>query len=268
MKRIIMTFFILFFSGCIPVIQKNYTIMEIKNATVGSQMVGYESTTAVLFEKSGYKWELVYAGIDRRTLQVDYREYFYSNNSWLIKDGFTQHLKYDISESEFIVFKTFELEIIEANSSWIKFRVTRDDVSASTPSESSNFLSDETTKPFSLNVNSKANFSEPEVDINTEDMKDIEEELVEDEKPTYIAIKKVLNKYILLYQGKETPMVIEDEYPIVRGIGSGKFLTIGTAKVVKIKGSAVALKPSLERRYQPVTILDKIEYMQKVTNDN
>ena len=179
MKRIIMTFFILFFSGCIPVIQKHYIIMEIKNATVGSQMVGYESTTDGLYGKRGYKWELVYAGIDGRTLQVDYREYLHSNNSWLIKDGFTQHLKYDISESEFIVFKTFELEIIEAGSSWIKYRVTRDDVSASTastPPESSNFLSDETTKPSSLNVNNKANFSEPEVDTNTEDMKDIVEE--------------------------------------------------------------------------------------------
>ena len=61
-------------------------------------------------------------------------------------------------------------------------------------------------------------------------------------------------------------MVIEDEYPIVRGMGSGKFLTIGSAKVVKIKGTTVALKPSLERRYQPVTILDRVEYIQKMTN--
>lgn len=241
--------------------------MESKNATVGSQMVGYESKTEGPWA-SGYKWELVYAGIDRRTLQIDYREYVYINDSWIIKDGFTQHLKYDISESDFIVFKTFELEIIEANSSWIKFRVTRDDVSASEVPGSSSFLSVETTKPSSLNVKNKADSSEPEVDTNTEDMKNIMEELVEDEKPTYIAIKKVLNKYILLYQGKETPMVIEDEYPIVRGLGSGKFLTIGTAKVVKIKGSAVALKPSLERRYQPVTILDRVEYIQKMTNDN
>ncbi len=39
MKRIIMmTFFILSFSGCTPVVRKNYTMMEIQNATVGSPM--------------------------------------------------------------------------------------------------------------------------------------------------------------------------------------------------------------------------------------
>ena len=124
-------------------------------------------------------------------------------------------------------------------------------------------IKDEPTKPSTSKINNKANFSEPDIDTNTEDMKDIVGEFVEDEKPTYLAIKKVLDKYILLYQGKETPMVIEDEYPIVRGMGSGKFLTIGTAKVVKIKGTAVALKPNLERRYQPVTILDRVEYIQK-----
>lgn len=132
-------------------------------------------------------------------------------------------------------------------------------------SESSEYTPDKTTKNPTMNVNNR---SEPKIET-TQGMTDIITELThENERPTYIAIKKVLNKYILLYKGKETPMVIEDEYPIVRGMGSGKFLTIGTAKVVKIKGTAVALKPSLERRYQPVTILDRVEYIQKMTNDN
>jgi len=115
--------------------------------------------------------------------------------------------------------------------------------------------------PTIANMSSKNR--QPEVDTNTEDMKNIMEELIEDEKPTYIAIKKVLNKYILLYQGKETPMVIEDEYLIVRRTALGNFLTIGTAKVVKIKGSVVALKPNLKSRYQPVTLLDTVEYVRK-----
>jgi len=224
-------------------------------------MISYENIVEGLYP-SGYKWELVYAGIDKNTLQIDYREYAYSNNSWLIKDGFTQHLKYDIGESNIIVYKTYELEIIEANSSWIKYRVTRDDVSASSP-EYSNVVSGGTVKSSSTNVNNRANFTESHVDTTTEDMKDMVEELVEQEKPTYVSIKKVLKEYILVYQGKDTPMAVEDEYRIVRDAGSGEFLTIGTAKVVKIKGTAVALKPILDRKYQPVTIFDRVEYIKK-----
>ncbi len=255
MKRIMMTFFILSFSACTPVVHKNYTIMEIKNATVGSPMISYESKVEGLYP-SGYKWELVYAGIDKNTLQIDYREYAYSNNSWLIKDGFTQHLKYDIEESNTIVYKNYELEIIEANSSWIKYRVTRDDISASTSPENAN-------QPSRADVSDQATFSEPYVDTTAKDMEDMVAELSEDEKPTYIAIRKVLNRYILLHQGSETPMFVEDEYPIVRDIGSGELLKVGTAKVVKIKGSAVALKSSIESGYEPVTIRDRVQYIKK-----
>jgi len=135
-------------------------------------------------------------------------------------------------------------------------------VHGSDPDFERNVSEERVSSAVSLAENKPTN-KQPEVNFNTDDLKDMEEELVEDEKPTYIGIKKVLNKYILLYQGKETPMAIEDEYLIVRRTALGNFLTIGTAKVVKIRGSAVALKPNLESRYQPVTVLDTVEYSKR-----
>ena len=70
---------------------------------------------------SGYKYELLYQGIDGDTLRVGYREYVDS----LARPAFAQELTYPLAsdaETE-IRFKSVRIEVISADASEVAYRV-------------------------------------------------------------------------------------------------------------------------------------------------
>jgi uncharacterized protein YcfL len=75
--------------------------------------------------RNATKEELVYVGIENKIIKIDYRQYYYDyeSKSYYIKDGFTQHLTYDISEEDIITYKNYKIQVVKANSSSITFIV-------------------------------------------------------------------------------------------------------------------------------------------------
>ena len=69
------------------------------------------------------KEELVYAGIENNVIKIEYRLYDFQDGSYKIKDGFTQHLSYDMSEEDIITCETHKIKVIKANNSSITFIV-------------------------------------------------------------------------------------------------------------------------------------------------
>ena len=72
---------------------------------------------------NGIRQELVYSGKDGSVIFVDYREYNMNREGTFIKDGFTQHLRYDLSESEMIAYKDLKIRVIEVTGNAIRFEV-------------------------------------------------------------------------------------------------------------------------------------------------
>lgn len=77
-------------------------------------------------EAGGVKWELVYSGRSGNEIGLTYREYTNGAEGTMARPAFFQDLKYDISASTQVVFRSVELEILEATNTGITFRVTRD----------------------------------------------------------------------------------------------------------------------------------------------
>ena len=114
----------LFLTGCFELmVTKSYVDKEVYNAYIGD-IILYEETTqdAGLIVKKISKFELLYNGKTKSTINITYREYFgYCppnglNYSWLVKDGFTQQLNYDLDASKIINYKGRIIEILEVNS--------------------------------------------------------------------------------------------------------------------------------------------------------
>ena len=108
---------------------KDYKLNEMIKTKTGNPMFsvydGAYNNYKMKFA-SGVKMELVYVGSENNVINVTYREYMISNFSEYIKDGFTEHLKYDMKESKVISYKNFEIEVLEYNNRELKFRVVKD----------------------------------------------------------------------------------------------------------------------------------------------
>ena len=100
-----------------------------KVATVieGKKWVG------LLYSKDGWKHfkeytddsfmeELIYTGRSGTTVHISYREY----KKDFARPAFFQELRYDIAQSNIIVFKQYKIKIIEATNEYIKFIVLTD----------------------------------------------------------------------------------------------------------------------------------------------
>lgn len=75
-------------------------------------------------EKEGsFKAELIYSGITKNTIHITYREFI--NN--LARPAFYQELRYDLSESDLITFRSLKIKVLEANNARIKFQVMDDE---------------------------------------------------------------------------------------------------------------------------------------------
>lgn len=129
-KSLLVLFSVFFVFGCVRVqnIMTNYKLDESKKCFVGERIViVVNGTSPKIGQDTWYKGsimeELVYSGIDGKTIKVTYRQYVVQNSNFLIKDGFTQHLEYDLTEKKEIRYKSILIEVLEATSSEIKYIV-------------------------------------------------------------------------------------------------------------------------------------------------
>lgn len=74
-----------------------------------------------IIDASGYKYELLYQGLDENTLRIGYREYIDN----LARPAFAQELTYPIrfGTATEIRFKSVRIEVLSANASTITYRV-------------------------------------------------------------------------------------------------------------------------------------------------
>jgi len=146
MKRIILIFIpFLLFSCSLPRLimvsyeYQNFEINETLTATVGSVMIELETGQKAEGEdkskeltsiqksyqawKKGFSQELIYNGRAGNIINITYREYSVESYKKYIRNDFTEKLQYDIGESNIISFRALKIEIIEANSNLIRFKV-------------------------------------------------------------------------------------------------------------------------------------------------
>lgn len=74
-----------------------------------------------LYDSSGFKRELVYAGVSQNTVSILYREFMND----MARPAFSQDLKYDLSQGDEIAFKGARFKILKANNVGISFKVLR-----------------------------------------------------------------------------------------------------------------------------------------------
>ena len=77
-------------------------------------------------KQSPIKWELIYSGRSGNEIALSYREYASGTEGTFARPAFYQDLKYDLATSDRIVFRSLELEIVEASNAGVRFRVLRD----------------------------------------------------------------------------------------------------------------------------------------------
>lgn len=75
--------------------------------------------------------ELLYSGREGDILHITYREYANRTDSGgsvgsYIRADFTQNVSYDLKTSDMIVFKGWELQVLEASNHLIRFKVVKE----------------------------------------------------------------------------------------------------------------------------------------------
>lgn len=132
-EKISCVFFIgIFLFGCgigKTINKQDYVIGKEKTVSVGSTMLSTIVGSSNWFDENlmdkGIKETLVYLGKSDNTIKIDYRQYYGDVYGWYIKDGFTQHLEYDLSNSNIIAYKNYRIKILDSNSSEITFIVLK-----------------------------------------------------------------------------------------------------------------------------------------------
>jgi hypothetical protein len=84
------------------------------------------------------KWELIYSGRSGSEIVLDHREYANGPEGAFARPAFNQQLKYDLPTSNHVVYRSLEIEIVEASNAGVKFRVLRDAEQSSTPQPATN----------------------------------------------------------------------------------------------------------------------------------
>ena len=126
----------------IPFSYKGYETGVVYTTSVGSTMLFRESGLKKSVERKdstadedpltsntiqqGYRYELVYAGINHNVIQVLYREYVVRFRQTFFEPAFSQIFQYDINENKTITFQRYKIEIIDANSEFVKFKLISD----------------------------------------------------------------------------------------------------------------------------------------------
>ena len=102
---------------------KNYTPGITKSINFGSVMISFQKV--YFYQNKPYPRvaeEILYSGVDGKVIKLQYRE--------LYRDGypkdFTQDLTYDLAASDIIVFRNYQIKVIEADNSKMSFIVLKD----------------------------------------------------------------------------------------------------------------------------------------------
>ena len=98
---------------------KDYEVGAEKQAMVGSVMATATNQTQVANYTAKIIQQLVYGGVSSRVVRIAYKEY----GEDLTKPIFFQDLQYDLNESDMIVFQDFSIQVVEATSKQIRFKV-------------------------------------------------------------------------------------------------------------------------------------------------
>lgn len=109
---------------------KNYSLNTDQERNVGEPMVLMETFLEHKRTQERYdgphdgtwRQELIYTGRSGSTIGVTYREY--AND--FARPAFFQDLKYDLDDSDTIVFRDWRLRVLEANNQHIRFAVMDD----------------------------------------------------------------------------------------------------------------------------------------------
>lgn len=120
---------------------KSYAINVEQQRNIGSPMLTFENITFVegkrwvglLYSEDGwahfkyatddsFKEELIYTGRSGNTIHISYREY----KKEFARPAFYQELRYDLKESDIIVFRHYRIKVLDANNEFIKFIVLTD----------------------------------------------------------------------------------------------------------------------------------------------
>ena len=119
------------FVGCghlVPYYSKNFEIGKELTARTGSTLIYYESgiynDKNLTRQPNGEIIELLYSGISGNTIFVINREYTDTKSGIILKDPFTYEVKYDLSKNNKIRFRSLQIEVIEATSEIIRYKVT------------------------------------------------------------------------------------------------------------------------------------------------
>lgn len=73
-------------------------------------------------KKSGFHFELVYAGKQENNIKIVYREFYQGS----IRSSFNQELSYNMSESDVISFRSLRIKVINAGNTNIEYQVLED----------------------------------------------------------------------------------------------------------------------------------------------
>ena len=102
-------------------LEKSYELNEIYSAEVGCPIIVVQNIHSYPVY-SPKKFELIYNGIEENIVSITYREY----NDSLDKAIYCQELKYDLTESNVITFRSMKITVLKAYNSRINFIVTDD----------------------------------------------------------------------------------------------------------------------------------------------
>ncbi len=108
---------------------KDYDIGVEKQATVGSVMVTVSGQTKIAEHPTPITQQLIYDGVAARIAAIGYREY----GEELTKPVYSQQLQYDLNESDLIIFQELTIQVIEATSKQIRFKVLTGPVDPNAP---------------------------------------------------------------------------------------------------------------------------------------
>jgi len=109
-------------------VMRDFEYSKPKTANVGSVMLTLlagSKNDVYNNINSAVRQELLYGGIDHNVIQVDYREYNVDRKGTMIRQAYSQSVKYDLTVSKTIKFRSIEIEVIDANTNEITFDVKK-----------------------------------------------------------------------------------------------------------------------------------------------
>jgi len=107
----------------------NFQVNRPMFASVGASMIEWEEgvrSTSGKEVTQARRYELLYSGLQGRTVSITYREYSTGESSTAVRPAFSQELKYDLAQEgkTIVTFREVRIEVSEATNERIGFMVT------------------------------------------------------------------------------------------------------------------------------------------------